>query len=371
MDYYEILQIPETADTAQIKAAVSQQRRIWIKRQASADPKRRGEAETRVRNIDEAERVLLNTQQRQGYDRRLPDQRRAAPETAHQDGDADWLDRARVYLEMGNPGAAHRAAREATNQRGGDHGAWFLRAHSSFLLGQAADAEFEFAEAIRIAPDESEYHHDLGEVYAQQEKWPLAMREFETALRLAPGNPVTRTAIAQVLLATDEPQKALSIMEAVVQEHRDNNIFKYYLGAALEATARHSVTLLRDGTIIVTSQAQADLLNRNADRIAKLGLRDQDAAAAVVELRRLATSSREMMWVHSSAWQLYGFMLIASLCGLCGGLGSGDGGGVAAGLFIAAPIAVGVVALYISRHRKPAYQHAAQQLAGQVLRWGK
>ncbi|MFI5912356.1 tetratricopeptide repeat protein [Dactylosporangium sp. NPDC051541] len=371
VDYYEILQIPETADTDQIKAAVSQQRRVWIKRQASADPKRRGEAETRVRNIDEAERTLLNAGQRTAYDRRLPEQRKAAPEAAPPDGEADWLDRARAYLEMGNPGAAHRAAREATNQRGGDHGAWFVRAHSSFLLGQAADAEFEFAEAIRIAPEEPDYHQDLGEVYAQQEKYAQAMREFEIALRQAPGNPVTRTAIAQVQLATDEPHKALKIMEAVVKEHPDNDFFKYYLGAALESSARASITLLRDGTIIVTSEAQAALLEKHARRILKLNLKDKDAAEAVAELQRLADTSREMMWVHSGAWQVYAFVLAASLCGLCGGIGSGDGGAVAGGIFLGGGIAAAVVAIYVTRHRKPAYEHAAKHLTGQVVRWGK
>jgi tetratricopeptide (TPR) repeat protein len=371
VDYYEILQLAQTADATQIKAAVSQQRRIWIKRQASADPKRRAEAEARVRHIDEAEQVLLNDGQRQAYDRRLPQQRSAASEVVPQSDAADWLDRARAYLDMGNAGAAHRAAREATNQRGADHAAWSVRAYASFLLGQVSDAEFEFAEAIRIAPDEADYHHDLGDVYSMQEKWPQAMREFEIALRLSPGNPVTRTSVAQVLLATDQSQRALEIMEAVVKEHQGNDYFKYYLGAALEATARDAVTLLRDGTIIVTSEAQATKLEQHARRIDRLMLDDEDAKTAVAELRRLAAASREPMWVHSQAWQVYGIALLAALCGVCGGLGSGDGGGVAMALLLAGPFGALVAFVYVTRHRKPAYEHARRELGGQVLRWGK
>ncbi|MGW4461366.1 tetratricopeptide repeat protein [Micromonospora sp. NPDC004704] len=372
VDYYEILQVPETSTGDQIKSAVSQQRRIWIKRQASADAKRRTEAEARVRHIDEAERVLLDAGQRQAYDRRLPEQRRSKPEMETQhDGDADWLDRARAYLEMGNASAAHRAAREATNQRGGDHAAWFVRAHSSFVLGQVADAEFEFAEAIRIAPEEAEYHHDLADVYVMQEKWPQAMREFEIALRLSPGNPVTRTGVAQVLLNTDQPTRALEIMEAVVKEHPDNEFFKYYLGAALEAVARGSLTLLRDNTIIVSSEAQVLRLEQHADRIAALRLSDQDAAMAVTELRRLASEGRKVIWVHSNAWQMYAFALVALSCGLCGGLGSGTGEGVAAALFLLGPLTFGLVYLYVQRHRKPVYQHVAASLNDrQVVRRG-
>jgi tetratricopeptide (TPR) repeat protein len=371
VDYYELLQIAQTASLEEVKSAISHQRRIWIKRQASADPQRRAEAETRVRRLDEAERVLLSPAQRRDYDRQLPERRGTdgRPEIGA-DSATGWVERARTYLDGGNVGAAHRAAREATNQRGGDHEAWYVRAHSSFLLGQVTDAEFEFAEAIRIAPEEPDYHHDLGEVYLQQEKWPLALREFEIALRLSPDNPVTRTGIAQVMLGTEQPARALEIMEAVVRDNPRNQSFKYYLGAALEAVARSSMTLLRDGSIVVTSATQAELLEHHANRIAKLRLVDEDASLAVAELRRMATDARQLMWIHSQSWQVYAFVLVALVCGMFGGLGSGSGGGVAFGLLVAGPLAAGVIYMYVARHRKPAYEHAAKSLGGQVARWG-
>jgi len=250
-----------------------------------------------------------------------------------------------------------------------DHEAWSIRAHSSFLLGNLPDCEFEFAEAIRIAPDVPDYHQDLGEAFALQEKWPNAMREFERALTLSPNNPVAQTSIAQVLMNTDQSPQALQIMEKVNRENPNNDVFKYYLAAALDGAARESLTLLRDRTIIVTSAAQADRLEQYASRMESLRLSDPEVRDSVVELRRLATAGRSMMWIHSQAWRIYGFALFALLVGFCGGLGSG-GGGVALGLLVFAPAIFGLVYIYIKRHRKPSYEHAAVVLRGQIVRTG-
>lgn len=370
VNYYEILEVPQTADAAQIKAAVSKQRRTWIKRQGSADASRRTEAEGRVRNIDEAERILLTPARRQAFDDQLAAHIRSGARDDVIDQSSDWLDRARAYLGMGNANAANRAAREATTRKGNDHEAWSIRAHSSFLMGQPADAEFEFAEAIRLAPDEPDYHQDLGEVFGVQEKWTQAMREFETALRLSPGNPVARTSIAQVLASTGKRVSALKIMEGVVAENPDNNFFKYYLAVTLDGAARESLTLLTDDAVIVTSAAQANLLDNYAKRMEALQLDDEEVAESIIDLRRMASSGRKMMWIHGGAWQVYAFALAVLLCGFCGGLGSGDGGGIASAVFVTGPLAALLIFVYVKRHRRHSYEHAAKQLGGLIVRRG-
>jgi tetratricopeptide (TPR) repeat protein len=370
INYYELLQVPQTADAAEIKAAISAKRRVWIKRQASADAARRAEAEETVRRLDEAEGTLLDATRRREYDQRLAQQPTAAATSTAADGSGDWLDRARAYLEMGNPTAAHRAACEATTQRGSDHAAWAMRAHSSFLLGNPADAEFEFAEAIRLQPGQVEYHQDLGEVYGMQEKWQQALREFNTALQLSPGNPVARTSITQVYLSTHEARKALELMEAVVRENPDNEVFKYYLAAALDGAARESLTLLRDDSILATSAAQVVLLEEHADRMAALNLKDPEVRDSIADLRRLASAAQEMMWIHSSNWQAYAIALGVLVCGLFGGLGSSNGGAVALSLLVFAPLTGAVIYAYVMRHRKPTWEHAARVFQGDIVRRG-
>ena len=368
VNYYELLQLDRSAADADIKAAISKKRRLWIKRQASADPGRRTEAETIVRQLDAAESALLDPANRRRYDQQLASQRPQAP--AAVDGSADWLDRARAYLDAGNATAAQRAAREATTQRGNDHGAWAVRAHASFLLGQAADAEFEFAEAIRLEPATVEYHQDLGEVYGMQEKWTQALREFQAALRLSPGNPVARTSIAQVYLANERSREALKLMESVVAEHPDNEVFRFYLAAALDGAARESLTQLRDDSVLATSVAQVALLTEHADRIAALRLKDPEVRESIADLRGLAANATEMMWVHSANLRMYiGTFVVLVGIAICG-LGSGQADGVLMGLFLFVPAACLVAYAYTQRHRKPRYEHARRIFAGDVVRPG-
>jgi len=369
VNYYEVLQIPQTADAAAVKAAVSRERRVWLKRQNSADPARRVEAEKRVRHIDEAERTLSSTTMRPDHDRKLANHKDAPPAPLDTDR-SDWMQRARAYLDMGNPGAAHRAAREATNLRGSDHEAWALRAHASVLTAQVADAEFEFAEAIRLEPENASYHHDLGEVFSEQEKWPQAMREYDVALRLAPNDPVTRTSIALVHLQTGSSDKALSIMEAVHREDPGNEVFRYYLAAALDGAARDSLTMLNDESLIATSLAQVERLEAYAGRIAALKLRDPEVVEAEREMRRMAGAAREIMWMNDGAWRNYAIGLGVLGCVACGGLGSNSGGTIALTILVVFPLIAAVVYFYIRGHRRPTWQHAANQLRNLTVRRG-
>ena len=119
VNLYEILQIPPTPQpTSQVRG--HQQRRQWVKRQRSSDPARRTEAETRVREIDQAEKALLNPDTRATFDRDLatttgpPDPVRPAGRTGP---DQDWLERAKA-APQGDPRKANYAAREAINQCG-------------------------------------------------------------------------------------------------------------------------------------------------------------------------------------------------------------------------------------------------------------
>ncbi|HEY6737500.1 MAG TPA: DnaJ domain-containing protein, partial [Actinopolymorphaceae bacterium] len=69
--YYDLLELPTSASEDDIRAAIRQQRRLWVRRQSSPDPARRSEAEQRVRDLDQAERTLLDPTARAEYDRTL------------------------------------------------------------------------------------------------------------------------------------------------------------------------------------------------------------------------------------------------------------------------------------------------------------
>lgn len=362
VNLYEVLQIGQTSGTEEIRKAITKQRRQWIKRQGSADPDRRAEAEARVRDIDRAEKVLLDTGARATFDRELAEYR--PPEGPSVQGNGiDWLDRARAYLDQDNPSAANYAAREAINLRGDHDAAWFVRAHSSFLLGNAGDAEYEFAEAIRLAPQNPAYHYGLGEAYASMSKWQQAMRKYEDALRIDPGNPEYRTSIAQVFLQNEMAGKALEIMESVVREHPDNPAFRYYLAIALHDELLDHLGKIRpvvlhgevlgEGGFYILSEAQASLVMKRADAIENLKTGDPDVTKMVEELRQMVYEARETKWNWTNWHKWFGAFLIVGIIPFIGGIGSGSPGSVFMGFLMM--VLIGGM-FYTLRH-KPMWQH--------------
>lgn len=241
VDYYAILGVPRNAQDEAIKNAVRSERRIWVKRQQAPKLERRQEAELRMRQIAEAEAVLLDAAQRSAYDRRLDNY--VAPTATG--GGGDWAGRAEEYLRAGNAHAAHSAAKEATSANPDHHRAWFVRAHASMMLGSYNDAVFEFSEAIRINPGDPEYHFDFGTLHEANEKWSAAKHEYELASRIDPGNPLYQVAIANTIIQMDKPDEALPILEMVHAQHPDVMDFNFYLALALYYSSMQHVSNIR------------------------------------------------------------------------------------------------------------------------------
>lgn len=351
VNFYEILPgIVETSDSNAIKDAIREQRQVWNKRAAQADPVKREQAQKRVRDLAEAERVLLNPERKRAFDQeRL--QYRPQENMAAQAGVSgrDWLALARDYYERGNAPAANYAAREAITQNGANHEAWAIRANSSFLMGEYQDAGFEFREAIRLKPDSPEYHFDYGEAFAALGKLTEARGEYEAALRLVPGNPLYQTAIANVFLKEGQPQKALDIMEDVVKQHPTVSAFQYYLALAIERVQLTKWSQVKNGNWVITSQAQIDITRQMSGRALSLQFDDEPLRRSLQENLTLADKAAQVKWFHSNVlgWS------IALLVGLA--LIAEKGFGLI--------IVVAVVVLYTVTHRMPTWKHSAKTAA--------
>ncbi len=359
VDFYDILNLPETADADRVKEAIRVQRRLWNKRAGQADPTQKQLAERRISELAEAERVLLDASRRQQYDfSRGADKARAQAEaSASYQGTSgtDWLQRARQFLGAGNAHSANYAAREAIAVNGADHEAWSIRANSSFMLGDYRDAGFEFREAIRLQPQNAAYHFDYGDAMCGTEEYSAALGEYETALRLEPGNPVYKTAIANVYLLTNHPNEALALMEDVVRAVPDNEFFAYYLAWALHDATLTRWSLLRNGSYTITSEEQIRVTKQMTERALALRFDDPKLRSLLLENLEFATKAEETVWRHSDnvLWYLGGLLVSIIM------LFSGNAGAAFVGLMVGGAIA----AAYVMRHRKPKWQFQLQNAA--------
>ena len=71
VNYYELLEISQNADRTTIEQAIKKTRRLWNNRANNPDASIRAEAERHVREVAEAEKILLNDASRAEYDQQL------------------------------------------------------------------------------------------------------------------------------------------------------------------------------------------------------------------------------------------------------------------------------------------------------------
>ncbi len=81
---------------------------MWTKRAAQSDPIKRAQAEELIREIAEAERVLLDPVKRRHFDS-TPTRSQVAEAVDSPPGKRDWLPIAKKYFGAGNAAAAFYA----------------------------------------------------------------------------------------------------------------------------------------------------------------------------------------------------------------------------------------------------------------------
>ena len=126
VNYYELLEIPQNADKATIEQAIRKTRRVWNNRANNPDVTIRAEAERHVKEIAEAEKILLDVGKRQEYDKQLRQSPNSNVEDQTENAESNWEEEFfQAYNHDMNDYAAQIAQREVRlHERNGR--AWFL-----------------------------------------------------------------------------------------------------------------------------------------------------------------------------------------------------------------------------------------------------
>lgn len=363
VDYYAILGIaPESAPDA-IKEAIKEKRRVWNAKQNHPDPTTRSHAEQVMRDLNDAERTLLQPATRGAYDRERP-QRLAAAEAATpaQTGVDDWEDRVQYFIDNDNLVAAHRTAVEAVTRAPGSSQAWTLRGQASALLENYRDAEYELAEASRLDPAASFPCYLLGETYRMQEKWKSAVAQFDRALSLDPDNPMVITSKAAVFLANDQASTAIRLMEPVVKRFPQDEVYTFHLALAYHDDAISRLTPVPGtDTHIWTTADHITILRHAADRISQLRSNAPEVREALTHLRAFADEGEKVTWDLAAPNFYVAVGVMVFLCS-CGGISSGTHSvafGFIVGILLAGAASYGLLAAF---RRKPAWKLAHQAM---------
>lgn len=334
VDYYEILEVSPGAREEQIRAAITAQRRIWVRRQSSPDPERRAHAEQRVRDIDAAERALLDPAARLAYNK----------------------ERERLLRTGGSstgPGSTNASGSPNGNGAGGRRGPG---------RREMAPPPSTASPAPRTGPRQDadlDSHLARGDRYLQQGRWRLAQAEFEYVRERAPDDLRALTGLGAVHVGAGRVKDGLAILERAAAEHPDDEHVKIALATALYEVAIAGMADVGDGPgrerPVIISRRQLALARRNLRRIQRLELSDWNVSMHVEELKDLVAEARAPIWSRGHNLRFYFIPLVGAV--LVTALPNVESLRVVGAFWI-----VVIVATYVFRHRQPAWKHHRREL---------
>ena len=355
-DHYAVIGAPDTASDAEIRAAVRRALVIWTKRLGLTGDDQRREAEKRVRAIDEAEAALTDPRERAHIDLVEAQGRHPRPGPPPYDASVGWKSQARELLRSGNLRSARRAAGQAVGHDPTDDESWWLYGHSSFMLGDAAAAENELRQAVRIRPRNAEYHFALGEVYALADNWAMALSCYQEAVLLgADHDPVLLTARAAAEINLDEPKTAARTLDRLAEALPGVGWLDYYRAWAIDATAVSNWERV-GGRQVIASETQATATLAACDMALGLPFTDTALRREIEAHRQAAIDATAIRWGRSEHVLWY---RTAAATGLC--LATAIFASVAVGC-LGFLIVIGTAMTYWVRHRVPGWLVAARAL---------
>lgn len=368
-NYYNILGVAQGASTEDVQKAIAEKRREWTPRTGHPKLETRQLAEQTIKNIAEAEAILLDASKRRDYDQQLAAQV-AAPEPT-QTGPTqgrDWLQIARDYLVQGNSSQANYAAREATNQQTENPEAWYIRGLSSVQLGNNADAEFELNEAIRLSPNDASYHAELGDLYKNNDLWAKALPEYTRASQLEPSNVYYSAFVGLSEGALGNIEKAHDILKAAYEKLPEDDTIRYFYGLALSDMITRTWSTYHDGSQSIVTENQLNYSKEKLAVIDSLKITDADFRNDLDEIRvNVERAELVKFWSFDGMGGL-AFGEIVTIIAMFVFFGIGQGFVVLGILCLA--LAVLWVVLFVRSRRVPGWKYNWKQSPAYVRQTG-
>lgn len=186
VNYYNLLEISQNASKDEISAAIRKARRTWNNRANNPDAKIRAEAEQRVREIAEAEGILLNDSKREEYNRQLEQSHDTPTNGSEEECSEDWEDEFFRAYDRDLTDYAAQVAQKAirANERNGR--AWFLYGEALRKGGNSEGAIGPFQRASVLLPDDARVFRQLGFAYYDSDRLSDALQAFYDASRCDP-----------------------------------------------------------------------------------------------------------------------------------------------------------------------------------------
>ena len=291
VNYYELLEISQDANRMAIEKAIKQTRRLWNNRANSPDASIRAEAEQHVREIAEAEKILLDDAKREAYNRELAQSPKEVPPSNRQDNGADenWEEEFFQAYNNDMDDYAAQIAQRAINADDKNGRAWFLYAEATRRCGNLNEAVRAFHRAELFNPNDVSIYRQLGFAYLNADAYSEAAAAFRKAIQLDPDDPEYHELLASCLRFSGKIKESLvEAKKAYQMDAKDDDVrFEYFF--ALYEDAQQAMSYNRSsGKHLITNKVQLDYVNAALKIMALTIPQDENKAKCMARMDEIA-----------------------------------------------------------------------------------
>lgn len=298
VNYYELLEISQDADKTTVEQAIRKTRRLWNNRANSPDASIRAEAEQHVREIAEAEKILLDADKREEYNRQLAQSPKDDGRDQRPSVDADWEEEFfQAYNSDLGDIAASIAQRviSADSQNGR---AWFLYGEALRRGGKIEQSIDPLRRATMLLPNDDGVFRQLGFAYYDLKHLADAYKAFKNASILAPNNSEYHALCANCLRNVGMIPEALEEAKSAHELAPNDDVVRFEFFVALHEDAMAAMAYNRSsGKHLIINKVQLDYVNKALKAMALTIPQDENKAqctAAMEEIAKIAVDAESI-----------------------------------------------------------------------------
>ena len=309
VNYYELLNISQSADHKEIEQAIKKTRRLWNNRANSPDSTIRAESERHIREIAEAERILLDDSKRRQYDVQLTQNNNSNNDRPVGDNNTDWEDE---YFQAYNRGLndyAAQIAQKALRLNDRDGRAWYLYGEALRRGGSIEEGIQAMLRATMFISDDSVYRQ-LGFAYDDLGLYDEALDAFKTASKLAPESHEYYALCSNTLRSLGELEESLVYARKAYDLSPNDDVVRREYFAALYENVLEAISYNRSsGKHIITNKVQLDYANSILKMMALTLPQDdsEDCKKAMDEIVKLVVDAESLKGGGLFRFKKYGY----------------------------------------------------------------
>ncbi|MBW1861124.1 MAG: tetratricopeptide repeat protein [Deltaproteobacteria bacterium] len=129
-----------------------------------------------------------------------------------------------------------------------------------YETGNLAKSLSYFTQFVKLHPEDTEVHGFLFDIYRQQKKGKLALKEARTLIKLRPKETSYYHYIFEYLNGRGDYKKMIEIMEDGLKSHPENNDLREYLVLAYLKTGKEDLAIAQMKKVLKTRPKDATLL---------------------------------------------------------------------------------------------------------------